>query len=65
MEALREYILIHELVLSPARFELATDLYEKDMITNYDSIEKREFLIFAGIKKKERDYSRNRDIVRC
>ena len=29
MEALREYILIHELVLSPARFELATDHYER------------------------------------
>ena len=65
MEALREYILLHDLVLSPAQFELAADLYERDMITNYDSIEKRVFLIFAGIKKKERDYSRNRDIVRC
>ena len=65
MEALREYILIHELVLSPARFELATDLYEKDMITNYDSIEKRVFLIFTGNKKKERDCSRNRYCVRC
>ena len=65
MEALREYILIHDLVLSPAQFELAVDLYERDLITNYDSIEKRVFLIFTGNKKKERDCSRNRDYVRC
>ena len=65
MEALREYILIHDLVLSPAQFELAVDLYERDLITNYDSIEKRVFLTFTGNKKKERDCSRNRDYVRC
>ncbi len=65
MEALREYILLHDLVLSPAQFELAADLYERDMITNYESVERRVFLIFAGNKKKERDCSRNRYFVRC
>ena len=65
MEALREYIVLHELVLSPAQFELAADLYERDMITNFDSVEKRVFFIFAGNKKKERDCSRNRYFVRC